>query len=244
MSVANIPGVQMCAPLNITRPELRAKEAEGDPHNQGLSSKGNLVRRSTASQIVVDRDADGGVPHALEAVQSCTANAEREAPAPTIDRGPSLENRNYGADVEIAVDSPGPPLLKESAPAPQPVAAAPPPVQAAPPPVSQPTIAAAAPPPVSPSVSQQRTKIPIVLESETMGRHRLKVDVFSASDNAVLIGYGLDDDSTIVEPPPCTSEHPLTIKHGEHTYSCACYGLSVEAEIAGRQLLLLVLVRV
>lgn len=231
MSVANIPGVQMCAPLNITRPELRAKEAEGDPHNQGLSSKGNLVRRSTASQIVVDRDADGGVPHALEAVQSCTANAEREAPAPTIDRGPSLENRNYGADVEIAVDSPGPPLLKESAPAPQPVAAAPPPVQAA-------------PPPVSPSVSQQRTKIPIVLESETMGRHRLKVDVFSASDNAVLIGYGLDDDSTIVEPPPCTSEHPLTIKHGEHTYSCACYGLSVEAEIGGRQLLLLVLVRV
>jgi hypothetical protein len=221
---------------------MRAEEVAGDPHNAGQVARGQLVRRADAAPIRVDRDADnpaGNCP--AEMTVAKVAAEEREAP-PAIDRGPSLETRGYGPDVEIRMPDQTPQVTYQAASA----------VPFSPPPVNPPrwtsapaTVVPLAPAPVAPVAPVvPAARVPIVLESPKMGRHRLRVDLFSVSETLVVIGYDTNADTVIVEPPTGTINDPITVTHNGQAYSCACLGFTADVSIAGRDLLLLVLVRV
>lgn len=51
----------------------------------------------------------------------------------------------------------------------------------------------------------------VVIESPTMGRHRVVVADVAVSDTLVCLFYLNDGSMTIVEPPPCTPDNPITV---------------------------------
>ena len=240
MQIASIPGVQMCTPITRSRPEMRAEEVAGDPHNAGRVARGQLVRRADAAPIRVDRDADnpaGNCP--AEMTVAKVAAEELEAP-PAIDRGQTLETRGYGPDVEIRMPDQTPQMTYQHTPA----------MPFSPPPANPPLwTSAATPTPAAvaahtPVATAPVVRFPIVLESPNMGRHRLRVDLFSVSETLIVIGYDTAADVVIVEPPTGTINDLITVTHNGQAYSCACLGFTADVSIAGRDLLLLVLVRV
>jgi len=98
---------------------------------------------------------------------------------------------------------------------------------------------------VASSTSPSAERIKIIMESERMGRHRLRVNKLAISDQLVVLGYVDDDDAVIVEPP--ISQEPsdcLTVSHEGNTYPCVYYGFTFEMRVDGHEMLLVVLVRV
>ncbi len=83
----------------------------------------------------------------------------------------------------------------------------------------------------------------VTLSSPQMGRLRVKVDFLSISGSVIALGYIDDDDTTIIEPPVCSNENPLTVEIGADKYKCLSGDWSFESEAGGQKVLWVVLVR-
>jgi len=86
-------------------------------------------------------------------------------------------------------------------------------------------------------------KTAVTLSSPQMGRLRVKVDFLSISGSVIALGYIDDDDTTIIEPPVCQEENPLTVEVGADRYACLSGDWSFESETGGQKVLWVVLVR-
>lgn len=88
-------------------------------------------------------------------------------------------------------------------------------------------------------------KYKVLLSSDKMGRHRLRVNKFAVSESVVVLGYVDDDDSVIVEPPISSGQSDtISVTHAGQTYVCVYYGFTFDLAIDGRDMLLVVLVRI
>jgi len=80
-----------------------------------------------------------------------------------------------------------------------------------------------------PYLDQYRApRIKVQMTGGGLGKVTLFVSTFAASDTLVLIGFPLDGQSSIIEPPSATSESPITLVCDKKTYTCISGGWSVE----------------
>lgn len=110
-------------------------------------------------------------------------------------------------------------------------------------PAATPTAAVVSVPVQGPPAMTRPKRTAVTLSSDTMGRLRVKVDFLSVSASVIALGYIDDDDTTVIEPPRCDIDHPLTVDVGADRYSCLSGDWSFESEIGGLKVLWVVLVR-
>lgn len=81
-------------------------------------------------------------------------------------------------------------------------------------------------------------RVKVTLKGTAFGKTTLFCSGVAVSDSLVVIQYPNDGQTTIVEPPVCGAEDPLTVSHDGKTYRC----LSGEwaAELNGQYLVVLI----
>jgi hypothetical protein len=134
------------------------------------------------------------------------------APPPVTPTPPA---QHIGPDIR-----PGDPVPARPAQAPQLIQ---PPISV---PVQVPVIQTSAPLVLVPPRPKKTT---VVLASDRMGKLRAKVDYVGLDDKCIALGYIDDDDSSVIEPPLCGSDAPLTVEIASVSYACIYGGWTFTA---------------
>jgi len=90
----------------------------------------------------------------------------------------------------------------------------------------------------APVVQAPSVKYKVKLSNAGMGRVTVFVELVSVSDTIIILAYREDGSTSVVEPPECGVDNPVTVEIGESKYQCLYGGWT--AELDGRVLIVLV----